>query len=166
MYKINANLSIICILILISSVLTTDSLVLQLPNILAQNTSSAVDISKLNSNITKYAQVIRYYDKALAIDPNDTAALTNKGIVLIKLGNYTQAIHYFDKVLSIKLNNVGGLYNKAVALDNLGKYTEAKVFRDKALHINPNYAGQFINKVYTIGKASQPKARALAKDSP
>jgi tetratricopeptide (TPR) repeat protein len=165
LYKINVNLSIFCILILIGSILTTViSLALQFANaVLAQSTSSSVDISNLNSSIT-YAEVIKYYNKALTIKPNDTIVLDNKGIVLIKLGNYTQAIQYFDKVLSIDPNNVGGLYNKAVALNKLGKSTEAKVFQEKAQQINPNYSGQFINKVSIVSKTS--KEGVLAKNKP
>jgi hypothetical protein len=69
LYKINTNLSILFILILIGSVLAAVSLVQLSAH--AQNKSSSVNISNLNSsgmafnNITKYAQVIKYYDKEL-----------------------------------------------------------------------------------------------------
>ena len=43
---------------------------------------------------------ISYYDKALAINPNNVDVLNNKGIVLLKLGKYLEAItillpHYY-----------------------------------------------------------------------
>ena len=37
---------------------------------------------------------IEYYDKALAIQPNDTYALDNKGLALDNLENHTGAIEY------------------------------------------------------------------------
>ncbi len=48
-----------------------------------------------------YTGDIEYYDKALAIQSNDTYALTNKGTSLEHLGNYTGAIEYYDKALAI-----------------------------------------------------------------
>jgi tetratricopeptide (TPR) repeat protein len=72
-----------------------------------------------------YTGAIKYYDKALAIDPNDTYALDNKGIDLDALGNHTGAIEYFDQVLFIDPHNVIALNGKGAALDNLGNYTWA-----------------------------------------
>jgi tetratricopeptide (TPR) repeat protein len=146
LYKINSNLSILCILILIGSILTTVTMFRRSDSdVLAQNASSSVDISNSNNsrvvfnNITKYTEVIKYYDKALSIDPNATNILNNKGIVLLKLGKYDEAIKVFDKILSLDPKNVGGLYNKSIALVKLGKPLEAKVYRQKALQINPKY---------------------------
>jgi tetratricopeptide (TPR) repeat protein len=177
LYEINSNLSILCIFALIGYILTTVTLVLQSANndALAQNTLSShsvADSSGQNNtrivltNTSKYAEILKYYDKALAIRPNDTTVLDNKGIVLIKLGNYAQAMQYFDKVLSMDPNNVGGLYNKAVILYHLGKHTEAKVFQDKAQQINPNYSGQFINKVSIVTELAKSKEGVLTKGNP
>jgi tetratricopeptide (TPR) repeat protein len=44
-----------------------------------------------------------YYDKVLAIDPNDLDTLSNKGIALDDLGQDEEAIGYYDKVLAIEL---------------------------------------------------------------
>ena len=97
-----------------------------------------------------YLQTIKHYDKALALEPNATDILTNKGIVLIKLERYDEAIQIFDKILSIDANNAGALYNKGVVLDIEGKGLEAKEYKDKALEIDPNYSGEFFNRVSTI----------------
>ena len=63
-------------------------------NALAQNTLTNVTtlINKGNalSRLGNYTQAIQYYDKALAIDPNNAIALYNKGNTLNNLGNYTQ----------------------------------------------------------------------------
>jgi tetratricopeptide (TPR) repeat protein len=130
------------------------------------NSSGSNNSRIVFTNISKYAEVLKYYDKALAIKPNDTTVLDNKGIVLVKLGNFTQAIQFFDKALSMDPKNVGGLYNKAVALYHLGKNTEAKVLRDKAQQINPNYSGQYINEVSTVNKVANSEENALAKNNP
>ena len=52
-----------------------------------------------NLSLTKlgdYTQAISYYDKALAIDPNNVYALSGKGVALDSLGNHTQDITYYD----------------------------------------------------------------------
>ena len=40
-------------------------------------------------NLGNYTGAIKYYDKALAIQPNNTCALTNKDALLDRLRNYT-----------------------------------------------------------------------------
>jgi tetratricopeptide (TPR) repeat protein len=92
-----------------------------------------------NSTEMRYVEVLKYYDKALAINPNATNILSNKGMVLTKLGKYEEAITVFDKILSLDPNNVAGLYNKGVALGKLGAHTEAEQYLQKASQINPNY---------------------------
>ena len=94
----------------------------------------------------KYDQAIQYYDKALAIDPNDTYALSSKGYALDGLGKYEEAIEYYDKGLAIDPNDANALNGKGYALGNLGNYTEAVEYLDKALAIDPNDANALNNK--------------------
>jgi len=162
--KINCDMCILFVLILIGSILAG---FLQTANYasamdtpyLTNNSNSKNNIANI-TNTSKYTEILKYYDKALAIDPADTTVLDNKGIILTKLGNYTQALQYFDRVLSIDHNNVGGLYNKAIALYRIGKYAEAKIFQNKAQQIDPTYSGEFINKVSI---ANQLAANKVAK---
>src|SRR5215469_995721 len=51
-------------------------------------------------NLGKYNESIAYFDKALAINPNDIISLINKGAALNKLGKYNESIAYFDTVLA------------------------------------------------------------------
>jgi tetratricopeptide (TPR) repeat protein len=41
----------------------------------------------------------------LAIRPNDTTALDNKGLALYSLGKYNEAISSYDKALAIEPND-------------------------------------------------------------
>ena len=54
----------------------------------------------LNS-IGKFNESITYFDKVLAIDTNNTIALTQKANAFGGLGKYPEAITYYDKVLAI-----------------------------------------------------------------
>jgi tetratricopeptide (TPR) repeat protein len=49
---------------------------------------------------------ITYYDRALAINPNDVNALANKASALFDFGSYDEAIKYYDEALAIKPNDI------------------------------------------------------------
>jgi tetratricopeptide (TPR) repeat protein len=69
--------------------------------------------------IGDYDESIAYFDKALEIDPDNTAALNNKGLALAKLGEYDESIAYFDKALEIDPNDAYSLNNKKSTLEEL-----------------------------------------------
>ena len=92
-------------------------------------------------NQGKYAEAITYYDKALAIDPNDKEALNGKGDALYYPANDTQgyekAIQYYDKALAINPNYKDALNGKGNALSSQGNNIQAITYYDKALAIDP-----------------------------
>jgi len=68
-----------------------------------------------------YEEAIEYYDRALAIDPNNVNALAYTGLSLL-LGdnpNPAEAIEQFDKALAIDPNNVDTLAYKDLAVEKL-----------------------------------------------
>ena len=77
-----------------------------LPNVFAQNKS--VDFKALVNkglaldDLGNHTGALQYFDKALAIQPNDIHALYDKGVALGNLRNYTEAIKYYDKALAIQ----------------------------------------------------------------
>ena len=64
-----------------------------------------------------YTGAIKYFDKALAINPKDVNALTGKGLALDDQGNHTGAIEYYDKALAIGIDphDVRALTSKGLA---------------------------------------------------
>ena len=94
----------------------------------------------------KYAEAIQYYDKALAIEPNDVDVLNNKGLALYNQQKYDESIQYYDKVLAIDPTNIYALNSKGLALYNQQKYDESIQYYDKALAIEPNDVDVLNNK--------------------
>src|SRR5829696_7292012 len=92
------------------------------------------------NNLGIFNESITYFDKSLAMDPNNTIALTQKANAFGGLGKYPEAITYYDKVLSIDPKNAEALDDKGVSFYHLGNYTKAIGFYDKALAIDPNHA--------------------------
>ena len=76
----------------------------------------------------RYNEAINLFDKVLAVDPNNTLALSNKGTTLAYLQKYNEAISLFNKALSIEPNNTGILNSKGNVLVSLQKYNEAKAY--------------------------------------
>jgi Tetratricopeptide repeat/PKD domain len=85
------------------------------------------DATTLNSkgialeNQGKYAEAITYYDRALAIDPNNKFALSNKGNALDSLGKYAEAITYYDRALAIDPGALAPKIGKQNALSKMGR---------------------------------------------
>ena len=93
-----------------------------------------------------YTGAIEYYDKALAIDANNTIILRNIGLSLANLERYSEAIEYYDRVLAIDPNHVIALNNKGNTLNELGRYEKAIEQYDKALGSKPIEDIQYSNK--------------------
>ncbi|MBI3642294.1 MAG: tetratricopeptide repeat protein [Thaumarchaeota archaeon] len=89
---------------------------------------------------------LSFYDQALKIDPNNKAALDNKGVALGNLDRFDEALSYFDKVLKIDPNHIDALNNKGAALIKLGKFDEALSYFDKVLKIDSNNLIALSNK--------------------
>jgi tetratricopeptide (TPR) repeat protein len=86
----------------------------------------------------RFGKAIMYYDKVLAIDPNDVLALINKGRALSQLHRFDDAISNYDKALGIDASNIDALINKGLSYYNQGNKTGAISYFDKALAINPS----------------------------
>jgi len=85
----------------------------------------------------RYEEAIRYFDKALEIDPRNETVLNNKGISLASLGRYEESIRCFDKALKIDPNNVAAMYGKSIGLDNLGRNRDAAQSYRQFLALTP-----------------------------
>jgi tetratricopeptide (TPR) repeat protein len=83
------------------------------------DTKSLIDKGITLYALGNYNEAITYYDKALAIDPDQKNALLNKGYALSKLGRYSEAITYYDKILAIDPNYGIALYLKDATIEKL-----------------------------------------------
>ena len=67
------------------------------------------------AKLKNFDEAIASFDKALAINPNNTKALNEKGDALLKLKNFDEAIASFDKALARNPNNTDALNGKGVS---------------------------------------------------
>jgi tetratricopeptide (TPR) repeat protein len=139
------------------------------PSVLAKE--STIDINSLliegNNlfNLEKYEDAISYYDKILAIEPDNVTALGKKGDAFALLGRSSDAIilygqvidikkdHedsgklYADKILELDPQNINGLLKKGESIIiYYDKLDEALSYFDKVLVIDPNNVQALFDK--------------------
>ena len=65
------------------------------------------------------SKALTLFDRALTMDPNNTALLNNKGMALAKLGKYQEALDLYDRALAIDRKYKMAKENRKLALRNL-----------------------------------------------
>jgi len=85
-----------------------------------------------------YSNAIICYDIALAIDPDDSNVLVNKGDALTNLARYEEAKQCYDKVLAQKPDSSMALYNKACVIALNGETDESLSLLEKAISLDSN----------------------------
>jgi tetratricopeptide (TPR) repeat protein len=122
------------------------------PTSLSMNASSSKLVERGNSfyDLKMYEEAISWYDKALAVNPNDVNASYYKGTAFDELHRYEDALSWFDKTLDIYPKHVNASIYKAIVLKELGKLEEAISWYDKALEIDPKNLNALYNKAGTL----------------
>lgn len=99
----------------------------------------------------KHKEALKCFEKARAIDPQDTDVITNIGISLDKLGDPEEALKYYDLALK-KYEDTKTIYNKGISLSKLGKYSDAANCFKKVLNEENNNKNATINLAIALQK--------------
>jgi tetratricopeptide (TPR) repeat protein len=112
-----------------------------------------------------HSEAIKYYDKALEINPTYIVSLNNKGVALSNLGNYQEALKWYDKALEQKPGDLDMIANKARILGlELDKYTDALKLISKYISKNPDHKGLLCNKAEILEKMGNTATALPIKD--
>ncbi len=79
-------------------------------------------------DLGRHEDAVLCCDQALAIDPDYTPALHNKGFALWKLERYEEALISLDKEIQVDPADPEAWAGKAYTLNALGRYEEAVVY--------------------------------------
>ena len=97
----------------------------------------------------------------LAIRPDHTDALNNRGVALRELQRFDDALASYDHALAIRPDYAEALNNSGIALADMQRFDEALVSYDHALAIRPDYAEALNNRGVAL-KELKRLADALA----
>jgi YVTN family beta-propeller protein len=89
------------------------------------------------SNLGKFEEAIKCYDRVIEIDPDYFPVWNSKGNTLNYLGKIHEAIKSYNHVLEKDSQNIIAYYNKGLALSKLGEYEKAIECYDRVIEIDP-----------------------------
>lgn len=125
-------------------------------------------------------EALQACDLAIAEDPNNGWAWSEKGGALIELGTremdrkaslFEEGIAASDLGIQLLPSNPRPWNNKAIALRRLGRFSEAIIAADRALALRPGFADALLNKgsaLKHMGRVDEAAAiyREMTRQSP
>jgi predicted O-linked N-acetylglucosamine transferase (SPINDLY family) len=129
-------------------------------------------IAVLESRQGRYAEALASYDRALAVQPDHSEVLNNRGNALQELKRFDEALASYEKALLIKPDYADAPNNHGKVLGTLHRYQDALASYEKALAITPHYAEALNNRGNVLGNlhrlqdalANYDKALAIKPD--
>ena len=98
---------------------------------------------------------INYYTKAIELDPEDSDAYTNRGILFKNQERYEEAKKDDDKAIELNPDSAENYYNRAILLEKLIQYEEAEKDYTKAIELAPDSAETYYNRAILFEKLMQ-----------
>jgi protein O-GlcNAc transferase len=92
------------------------------------------------------AAALDLIDRALEIDPENAAFLSNRGRALQQLKRLDEALESYNKAVSMNPDHAPAFNNRGVVLYSLRRFEDAVSSYDRALALNPDYAQAFYNR--------------------
>jgi len=97
-------------------------------------------------NLGHFREAVSWFDKALAVDPENPNTWVNKAVAVGTLGRIEEELRCYEKALAIAPDCVEAWYNKGLAMTHLGRFENAIECYNRALAINPRQAEVWVNK--------------------
>ena len=97
-------------------------------------------------NNKNYEEAIKFFDKALKINPQCKQAWNKKGVCNFSLGNLKDMFHDFEEALKIDSNYFLPYYNLGVAFSDNNYFELALVFVEKSISCKSDYYDSWFNK--------------------
>jgi protein O-GlcNAc transferase len=110
-------------------------------NIVALHLSGVIEALQKNTE-----NALRFFDRALKIDPHNADILADKGNVLTELGQHHEALLCYQQAVAINAGHWRALQNQGATLLLLKRFAEALAVFDRLLQLIPNHAPAFNNR--------------------
>lgn len=86
----------------------------------------------------RHAEALRWYERALGIDPSYAEAHYGRGAALAELGRHEEAACCFERAFLLRAEFVNAYYGRAVCLTTLNRHAEAIACYDQVLARRPD----------------------------
>jgi len=103
----------------------------------------------------KYDDAIKYYTEGIELNPDNSYAYNNRGIVYRKLEKYDLAIADYSKAIGLNSKYGDAYYNRGCTYSKLKNYEKAIADYSKAIDLNPNHSGAYNNRGYAYYKINE-----------
>ena len=102
----------------------------------------------------EFELVLKDYLEAIKLDPTNSHAFYNLGVVLMQVGQFKVALEYFNKSIKLRPNDYLSYFNRAICYEFLTspRYTDKAVLQkaisdyNKVIEISPNYSPALFNR--------------------
>src|SRR5712671_1605749 len=102
--------------------------------------------------------------QAIAINPNDAAFYSNRGVALQELKLLDAAVASYDKAIAIRSDDADVYSNRGNVLQELKQLEAAVASYDKAIAAKPDYAEAHYNRGTALQALKQPEAAVASYD--
>ncbi len=109
----------------------------------------------------RYEQAKNVCDRILSLNPNDSLALNNRGIIYGQLGRYDLALDDLNRVLELNSDDANAFYNRGVVYALLKTYKKALADFNRSLKIKPDDLAALTNRGTTYAHLEEYE-KALA----
>ncbi len=102
----------------------------------------------LYEQVGGYEQAMRYYRKALELDPKHEKTLQNVAYRLKEAGDYKNAIILYSRIVKLYPRTTKAYLNLGIIYNALGDVSRARSLYEKVIKIDPNNDQAFFNLGY------------------
>ena len=106
----------------------------------------------------RYADAIKFYEKALDLNPSAEVLFSNKGTCKKCLKQYKEAIQDYKKALELNPKNTKNMNRLASVYIIKGQLGDAKILQEKALNLEP-YNSTYREQMTTIEKILEDETK-------
>lgn len=110
---------------------------------------SLLHLAAIEANRKHYEAAVHWFEKALALRPDDSATWFNMAFVLERAGKPTEAIPAFAQAVKHNPNQDRAWYGMGLAHARLGQHTDAAAAFEKVAELQPMYG----EGLYQLGMA-------------
>ncbi len=105
-----------------------------------------------------YEGAIKYFDKAVKLNPNLAEAYYNKALSLRRLGRFEEALKWYTKAIELNPTDPDFYYNRGIVRKKLGDLEGALEDFKRATELNPLFVRAYNNMgnvYYSLGNAEK-----------